>query len=112
MTTEIIFDFIAELTYFSTEDGGRKGYATTGYRPAIRFPFDKMYTSGYAKFIGRDKVNPGETVTAKIAIVSGLYFAKKLDENQIFEIGDPFKIVGKGQIIKMLNRSLLKSNIH
>lgn len=63
-------DFIAELKYKTTEDGGRKTPAFSGYRPQVKFPFSEMQTSGQQKFIDKKSVNPGDTVNAEVSILS------------------------------------------
>jgi translation elongation factor EF-Tu-like GTPase len=46
-------DFIATLTYRTTEQGGRKTAAVSGYRPQVKFDFAEMQTSGQQTFIDR-----------------------------------------------------------
>src|SRR5688500_6838273 len=65
---EITPDFIADLKYFPTDKGGRKGFAASGYRPHVRFPFSRNLTSGEQIFWDKDIVFPGETVRAQIRI--------------------------------------------
>ena len=55
-------DFIATLTYKTTEQGGRKTPAKSGYRPQVKFDFEEMETSGQQTFIDRELVFPGDTV--------------------------------------------------
>ena len=43
--------FIAILKYRTAEEGGRKTFANSGYRPAIKFPFSEMLTTGIQNFI-------------------------------------------------------------
>jgi len=99
-------DFIAILKYRSTEDGGRKTPATSGYRPGIRFPFGDMQTSGQQTFINTDKARPGETVEAEIKIVSVDYCENRLEEGMNFEFLEGNTVIGTGAIIKILNEKL------
>jgi len=99
-------DFIARLTYRTTEDGGRANPAASGYKPGIRFPFDPMQTSGLQVFIGQDMVRPGETVEAEIAIVSVEHFAGKLYDGLAFDFLEGPLIIGTGVILRILNPSL------
>ena len=73
-------DFIAILTFNTTEQGGRKTAAKTGYRPHVKFDFDEMQTSGQQTFIGREFVFPGDIVEAEIKIISVDHFANQLTE--------------------------------
>ena len=100
------YDFIALLKYKSVEDGGRKNFALSGYRPAIKFPFSEMQTSGIQNFIDKEKVFPGETVKAEIKILSDEYFKHKLCENLEFDFREGPNIIGTGKILSILNAKL------
>ena len=101
-------DFIAELKYLTTEQGGRKTPAYSGYRPQVKFDFTEMQTSGQQTFIDKEIVYPGETVNAKIKIVSPDYFAGNLKEGMKFEFREGATIIGKGQIKNIINSKLDK----
>ncbi|MTI23115.1 elongation factor Tu [Fulvivirga sp. RKSG066] len=103
-------DFIAELQYLSTENGGRETPAKSGYRPQIKFDFDEMQTSGQQTFIDRETVNPGEKVRAKIKIVSTDYFTRTLIEGMEFEFREGAMKVGTGKIEHIVNKKLEKSS--
>ena len=99
-------DFIAEIYYKLPIEGGRSTPAASGYRPTIKFPFDKMYTSGAQKFIDVDKVYPGQKVKAGIKIVSTAYFAGRLYEGLEFIFTEGTTVIGTGIIIEIINSSL------
>lgn len=99
-------DFIATLTYKTSEEGGRTTPAFSGYRPVIQFDFDTMQTSGEQEFIGQEKVFPGDTVKAEIRIVGVDYFANKLSEGMTFEFKEGSRVIGIGIIDKLLNPKL------
>ena len=99
-------DFEAKLKYLSTEQGGRKTPAYSGYRPQVKFEFTRMQTSGSQKFIGTDEVYPGETVLAQITILSPQFFESQLKIGMEFEFREGAKIIGTGTIIKILNETL------
>jgi len=101
-------DFIAELKYLTTEQGGRKTPAHSGYRPQVKFDFTEMQTSGQQTFIDKEIVYPGETVNAKIKIVSPDYFAGNLKEGMKFEFREGATIIGTGQITNIINDKLDK----
>ncbi len=101
-----VTDFIAKLTYKSTNEGGRKTPAHSGYRPQIKFDFTEMQTSGQQTFIDRDIVFPGETVEAKVKILSPDYFAGTLTEGMEFEFREGEKTIGKGEIKYIVNDKL------
>ena len=101
-------DFLANLKYKTTEQGGRRTPATTGYRPQVKFDFTEMQTSGYQKFFGTDKVYPGETVLAEVSILSAQFFENQLEMGMEFEIREGATIIGYGIIIDIMNKLLEK----
>lgn len=99
-------DFIATLTYKTTEQGGRKTPAKSGFRPQIKFDFEEMHTSGQQTFIERELVFPGDVVNAEIIILSVEYFENKLKEGMRFDFIDGETIIGTGQIVHIVNPRL------
>lgn len=106
---KILPDFIAILNYRTTENGGRKTGSISGYRPDIKFHFDKMLTCGVQTFIGQEKVFPGESVKAEIKINAVEYFKGKLHENLEFDFREGSTIIGTGKIIEIINLNLKTS---
>lgn len=99
-------DFIAELTYFTTEQSGRKAAATSGYRPQVKFDFTEMQTSGQQIFIDKEIVYPGEKVLAKIKVLSPHFFADKLEVGMVFEFREGARIIGTGELKNIINDRL------
>lgn len=104
------FDFIAILKYRTAEEGGRKTAAHSGYRPDIKFPFDKMLTCGFQTFIDQEKVFPGESVKAEIKIIATEYFKGRLFEDLEFDFREGPNIIGTGIIIEIINPILKNGN--
>ncbi len=103
-------DFIAKVIYLTTEEGGRKGYAASGYRPHVKFDGRKKMTSGEQLFVDKDKVFPGDTVIAEIRMLSPDFFNKYLFVGQHFEIGEGSEIVGHGEVLEIINPNLLQTS--
>lgn len=103
-------DFIATLTYKTTEQGGRKTPAKSGYRPQMKFDFEEMQTSGQQTFIDRELVFPGDVMEAEIKILSLEYFANKLEEKMKFEFREGETIIGTGIIKHIINDKLKKAS--
>ena len=97
-------DFIAILKYKTHLEGGRKGYALSGYRPDIKFPFAEMKTCGIQTFIDQEKVFPGESVTAKIKIIATEYFKGQLYKNLKFDFREGPNIIGTGIIVEIIKK--------
>lgn len=101
-------DFIAELQYLTTEEGGRKTPAFSGYRPQVKFAFSNNQTSGQQKFINKETVYPGDKVFAEIAIISTDFLVDKLEIGLAFDFREGSRIIGTGIITEILNPFLLK----
>ena len=99
-------DFVADLKYFTTEEGGRATPTCSGYRPQVKFDFAEMQTSGQQTFVDKETVYPGDTVKAAIRIIGVDYFANCLTENMTFDLREASKIIGTGIITSILNDNL------
>jgi len=101
-------DFIATLRYYTTEEGGRRTPANSGYRPQIKFDFEEMQTSGQQVFIDKEVVYPGDTVKAEITMGSPSIFKGRLLEGMAFEFREGARVIGTGMVIEILNGELKK----
>lgn len=102
-------DFIAVTKYFKTEQGGRQGYAASGYRPHLKFEGSKLLTTGEQLFIDKDNVFPGDTVTAEIRILAVDAFEGQLYPGLKFDLCEGPKTIATGQINTVINGKLKKS---
>ncbi len=100
--------FIAELKYKTTAEGGRMTAAVSGYRPAIKFPFDKILTSGKQVFLDKKNVDPRDTVRAEITILATSYFKNRLYEGLDFVFTEGERIIGTVVIKEIINKDLKK----
>jgi translation elongation factor EF-Tu-like GTPase len=99
-------DFTAKLKYLTSEQGGRKTPAHSGYRPQVKFDFTEMQTSGQQVLLDKEIVYPGEEVTAEITILSHEFFQNKLWIGMKYEFREGMRIIGTGEILKILNKEL------
>lgn len=102
-------DFIAILKYRTTEEGGRKTAAHSGYRPDLKFSIDQMLTCGIQTFIDQEKVLPGESVKAEIKIIATEYFKGRLFKDLEFDFREGSNIIGTGRILEIVNPILKAS---
>ena len=100
--------FIAELRFLTTEEGGRKGYAASGYRPHFQLEGKKELTSAELLFVDKDKVFPGELVLAEIRIIGTEVFEGLLYQGLEFKLGEGNRIVAEGVINEVINQNLKK----
>ena len=100
-------DFIAELEFLTSEQGGRNTPSHSNYRPHIEFDnYPEYLTSGNQTYIGKQVVEPGEKVKAEIAILGTEYFSKRLYENLKFKFCEGSRTIGYGKIIEIINPDL------
>lgn len=100
-------DFVAELCYFTAEQGGRRTPVwTAGYRPQVKFPFSEMQTSGEQRFLNKDEVHPGDTVIAEISMLSIEPFKHKLYLGLELDFRKGSRIIGTGKVLQVINREL------
>jgi translation elongation factor EF-Tu-like GTPase len=103
-------DFLAILKYHTSEEGGRRTPAKSGYRPQVKFDFEQMQTSGQQVFIDKEWVYPGDTVKAEITMVSPMIFTGRLVEGMVFQFREGARVIGTGHIIEILNPELKGSS--
>ncbi len=99
-------DFVAELCYFTAEQGGRRTPVWTGYRPQVKFPFSEMQTSGEQRFLNKEEVHPGDTVIAEISMLSIEPFKNKLYLGLEFDFREGSRIIGIGKVLQVISREL------
>lgn len=102
-------DFIAEVTYVRTQDGGRKGCAASGYRPLIQINGQEERASAELIFLGQDKVEPGESAKAEIRIIWTTPFENKLEKGTKFTLSEGAAIVASGRVLEVTNPELRKN---
>ena len=100
------FDFIAELIFLSTEEGGRKTPVFSGYRPQVKFELMEVQTSGEQTFLNKEEVNPGDSVIAGIRLLGIEYFNNFLEEGMLFDFREGSRIIGTGKVTNILNQKL------
>jgi len=100
-------DLIAEISFLTTSQGGRKNTVESGYRPHIQFQnYPSDITSGNQTYLGEDKVHPGQTVFGEIALLNKDLFADKLFIGMNFEFFEGKHKIGHGTIQEIVNEKL------
>lgn len=99
-------DFIAHLYFLTTDQGGRVGYASSGYRPHIKFSHSEYLTTGEQVYLEVDKVLPGENVKAEIRILATDVFKENLESGILFKFCEGERIMGFGEILEIINPEL------
>ncbi len=103
-------DFVAKLSYKTTEQGGRRGPARSGYHPQVKFEFSELQTSTVQVFRDREWTYPGDVVVAEMQMVGRDYFAGKLDVGMRFEVREGVRVTALGEILEICNKSLCRQS--
>jgi len=101
-------DIEAVVTLLPTKEGGRQGYASSGYRPQHVLAEDWM-TSGVQTYIDKEELNPGDSCLANIEFLSPL--EKSLWVGREIKMQEGSRIVGHAKVTKIFNQELLRNGI-
>ena len=96
-------DVEAEITFLRTDEGGRKDYALSGYRP--QFFYHGEDHDAVQEFVDKERVYPGETVTVRLSLLHPELLCDHICVNDRFEIREGLKTVGLGKITRILKLS-------
>jgi translation elongation factor EF-Tu-like GTPase len=97
-------DLHAEITFLTTEQGGRLGPVKAGYRPSHDFkrPGGEINDAAH-EYIDREWVPLGVPVDALLQFLDPERQAGRLHVGFEFTVQEGPKIVGHGRIIEILN---------
>lgn len=94
-------DIEAEIYFLTTEEGGRKTPAFSGYRP--QFYYDGHDWDAVQNYIDVSEVYPGQTVTAHLSFMSPQCHVGKLSLDKEFLVREGQKVVARGKVTKILH---------
>lgn len=104
-------DFVAQLCFKKTEEGGNANFALSGYSPQVKFGFTEIQTSGQQMYIDNEMAFPGDCINALIKLSRKEHLNGKLREGSNFEFLEGDKIIGTGRILLIKNKELLKATV-
>ena len=99
------FDVEVEISFLSTEEGGRSGYATHRYFPQYEIG-DGLCTGGAHQFFERDTVQPGESARAGVKFLGADSLPAKLQVGQSLRVLEGPKLVAHAIITRIWNQAL------
>jgi len=99
----------ADVTFLSTEEGGRQGPVFSGYRPA-HLVKDDYLTTGQHEYIDKEKVEPGETAKAEIFLISPEVYPHCLWVGKELALHEGAHLVGYAKVTKIMNKLLEKNS--
>ena len=99
-------DFIGKLYFLTTEEGGRSEITDEIYRPLFKLKDGLDLTSADQKFIGKDRVKPGDTIQSEMRIIWKDPYVGALSKGAEFVLREGSQVVATGKILKVLNDKL------
>jgi translation elongation factor EF-Tu-like GTPase len=94
-------DVEAELTFLTTEEGGRQSFVLSGYRP--QFFYGGEDHVAIQEFLGKERVYPGESVTIHVHLLHPELLYRRMRLGDSFTLREGLRVVAKGRITRILN---------
>jgi len=97
----------AQISVVKTEDGGRQGPFTHGYRPNHNFggPDDRVFFIGQIE-VGEGKwIHPGEECEAVVRFLNVRGLSELLDVGRVWRIQEGPKLVAKAKVIARIENA-------
>ena len=94
-------DVEAEITFLTTEEGGRKSFILSGYRP--QFFYGGEDHVAIQEFLGKERVYPGESVTVHVYLLHPELLYRSMNQGDSFSLREGMRVVAKGRITRILN---------
>jgi translation elongation factor EF-Tu-like GTPase len=98
-------DIEASVYLLSTEEGGRRSCAWSGWRPH-HLVKSNYQTTGLHKFIGQEVLDPGASCDTEIWFLSPESYQSCLWLGKILEIREGARLVGRATVTKIYNTIL------
>ena len=94
----------AMLSFLSTEEGGRKTEAFSGYRPNHNFgePSGREFYAGQITFAPRESIKPGESGEVDIEFLNGPGLMEAVQSGQPWRIQEGPTLVATATLIDFL----------
>ena len=91
-------EITAKIHLLPMNEGGRKSFVFSGYRPNLRFG-KELYTDAAITFSDREKLFPGETWQVTIRFQKPEFVQEYLKVGKVFDIHEGLRKVGDGEIL-------------
>jgi translation elongation factor EF-Tu-like GTPase len=95
------YDIEAEITYLTTEEGGRKHPVSTGYTP--QFFYDGRDWDAVHRYPDTELVMPGQTARAYLMFVSPQCHVGRVFPGKDFLIREGPHTIARGHVTKILD---------
>ncbi len=95
-------DIEAEIKFVSTEEGGRRSAALSGYRSNHDFGLGALLDAAH-EYPGCESVAPGQTARANMWFLAQLLHDGRLHPGMKFTVQEGAHVVGHGVVTRILN---------
>jgi translation elongation factor EF-Tu-like GTPase len=93
-------DIEVEMTFLTTEEGGRRKSAFAGYRP--QFFYDGHDWDARYHFLDVESVMPGQTVRAFVSFLSPECHVGRLFPGKDFLLREGQRVVARGRVMNII----------
>ena len=94
-------DVEAVITFLETEEDGRQAPVSSGYRP--QFFYRGEHHVAVQEFVGKEQVNPGEEVIARLHFLHPELLQNSLRVGGRFAVMEGDRIVARGSVTRILH---------
>jgi len=101
-------DIEAEISFLSTNKGGRTQPVLSGYRPNHLIK-ENYLTSGEHNYIDKVEVQPGEKSRAYIKFIAPEEYPYTLRVGTIINVQEGNRLIGYAKVLKIFNKILEKT---
>ena len=102
-------DIEADVTFLTTEQGGRLGPVFPGYSPNHLIKEDYL-TSGKHEYPNHEIVELGVTVHACIRFISPEFYPHTLSAGQVISLQEGSHVIGHAKVTRIINKLLSKDS--
>ncbi len=99
-------DIEADISFISTEAGGKTNAVRSGYRPQHDFGLDGMFNDAHHEYIGVESVPPGTTARAQLWLLAPEFQVGRLFPGFKFSVHEGVHVVAHGIIVSVVNPAL------
>lgn len=98
-------DIEADITYLSTEAGGKKNSVHSGYRPSHDFGIEGTFNDGHHEY-AVESIAPGGTARAEIWLLAPERQVGRFSPGFRFTVHEGAHLVAHGVIVNVINTAL------
>lgn len=96
-------DLEADITFLSTEEGGKKCAVRSNYRPSHDFGLVGMLNDAHHEFVGCESVAPGETARSTLWLLAPECQVGRFYPGFEFTVHEANHLVARGVIVAVVN---------